>query len=580
MNLAELRARLEAIEAERRAIHEAAGSASLTDDQQTAWDGLDTEENSVREQVAAAEEVEARAARVAESRARWGSVQVSSRQDPFAALNGPATTRQQLVGAIVQANEGRDIDGDNQRHFERLLNRHSRQTGGREWALELLGRSRPEYESGFSKLMMGRAELLTPEERTAMSSGSNTNGGYLLPTHLDPTLILTNSGSSNIIRGLARVVTLTNGETTWHGVTTAGVTASWDGELAEVSDDSPTLGSVSIATNVAQAFVQGSIAAFQDIANSLTSDVMMLFADARDRLEGAAHATGLGSSNQPKGIFTACNASTGVQVTSTTGATIGEVDIHALYRAVPVRWRKNAAWLTNPLYSLAVKRLGTAWSSSYSGDLTQAVADKWLNKPVYESDDAPTTQTTTALDNEIIFGDLQSAYTIVDKPGGMSVEYVPHAVQHERQPARRPARLFRVLADGCGCGQPGRAPAAGRQDQRLAQERKPLGLAATSCPRGLPRQPGLESNQLTEVLYGLTVSMAGRPSARSSKPSCKPECLRKCAGLVAGPDYQERKDHDEDSARSACQHGRPVRGVRARAGRARGAQPGPAVRRE
>jgi hypothetical protein len=263
----------------------------------------------VREQVAAAEEVEARAARVAESRARWGSVQVSSRQDPFAALNGPATTRQQLVGAIVQANEGRDIDGDNQRHFERLLNRHSRQTGGREWALELLGRSRPEYESGFSKLMMGRAELLTPEERTAMSVGSNTNGGYLLPTHLDPTLILTNSGSSNMIRGLARVVTLTNGETTWHGVTTAGVTASWDGELAEVSDDTPTLGSVSIATNVAQAFVQGSIAAFQDI-NSLTSDVMMLFADARDRLEGAAHATGLGSSNQPKGIFTACNAST------------------------------------------------------------------------------------------------------------------------------------------------------------------------------------------------------------------------------------------------------------------------------
>jgi HK97 family phage major capsid protein len=424
MTLAELRARLEAIEAERRGIHGAAGDADLTDEQQTRWDELDTEETSVREQVTAAEEVEARSARVAESRARWGSVQVGSRQDPFAAISGPAATRQQLVSSILRANEGREIDGDNQRHFERLLNRHSAQEGGREWAQNLLGRSRPEYESGFSKLMMGRAELLTPEERAAMSVGSNTNGGYLLPTHLDPTLILTNSGSSNIIRGLAKVVTLNNGETTWHGVTTAGVTASWDGELAEVSDDSPTLGSVSIATNVAQAFVQGSIAAFQDIAN-LTSDVMMLFADARDRLEGAAHATGLGSSNQPKGIFTAANASSGVQVTSTTAATIGEVDIHALYRAVPVRWRKNGAWLTNPLYSLAVKRLGTAWSSSYSGDLTQAVADKWLNKPVYESDDAPTTQTTTALDNEIIFGDLQSAYTIVDKPGGMSVEYVP-----------------------------------------------------------------------------------------------------------------------------------------------------------
>jgi HK97 family phage major capsid protein len=169
--------------------------------------------------------------------------------------------------------------------------------------------------------------------------------------------------------------------------------------------------------------VQGSIAAFQDIAN-LTSDVMMLFADARDRLEGAAHATGSGSSNQPKGIFTAANASTGVQVTSTTGATIGEVDIHALYRAVPVRFRGRSTWVTNPLYSLAVKRLGTAVSSSFSGDLTQPVSDRWLGRPLVESDDAPTTQTTTALDNEIILGDF-SNYVVVDKPGGMSVEYIP-----------------------------------------------------------------------------------------------------------------------------------------------------------
>ena len=37
----------------------------------------------------------------------------------------------------------------------------------------------------------------------------------------------------------------------------------------------------------------------------------------------------------------------------------------------------------------------------------------------------PTTQTTTALDNEIVFGDF-SNYLIVDKPGSMSVEFVPH----------------------------------------------------------------------------------------------------------------------------------------------------------
>jgi HK97 family phage major capsid protein len=44
---------------------------------------------------------------------------------------------------------------------------------------------------------------------------------------------------------------------------------------------------------------------------------------------------------------------------------------------------------------------------------------------VVESDDAPTTQTTTALDSEVLLGDF-SQYVIVDRPGGMSVEYIPH----------------------------------------------------------------------------------------------------------------------------------------------------------
>jgi HK97 family phage major capsid protein len=149
----------------------------------------------------------------------------------------------------------------------------------------------------------------------------------------------------------------------------------------------------------------------------------MMFADARDRLEGAAHATGSGS--QPQGIFTALDANTNVEVSSATAATIALADLHGLYRSVPVRWRGRSTWLMNPLYSLAIKALGTAISASYSTDLTQSMAGSILGRPLVESDDAPTTQTTTALDNEIVFGDF-SSYVIVDKPGSMSVEFIPH----------------------------------------------------------------------------------------------------------------------------------------------------------
>lgn len=347
--------------------------------------------------------------------------------DPFEVLRsggvgmGREEIQRALVSGSIKAMESHDLDGaDNEKHFEKTIKRHASDLM---WAQNILARSRPEYESGWAKLMMGRPELLTDLERTAMSSGSNTNGGYLIPTHLDPTIILTNSGSSNVIRGISRVVTLTEG-TTWNGVTSAGVTASWDGELTEVSDDTPTFGRESVATGVAQAFVQASISSFQDISG-LESDVRMLFADARDRLEGAAHATGAGTGATPTGIVTALDASTSVEITSTTAATIGEVDIHSVYRQVPVRWRGRGTWLANPLYTLAVKRLGTAVSSSYSGDLTMPVSERWLGRPVVESDDMPTTQTTTALDNEIIFGDF-SQYLIVDKPGSMSIEFIPH----------------------------------------------------------------------------------------------------------------------------------------------------------
>ncbi|HEU4751755.1 MAG TPA: phage major capsid protein, partial [Armatimonadota bacterium] len=353
--------------------------------------------------------------------ARSTGPEVIVRRDPFAVLEDRnlhgASLRRALMDANLSAMEGRDLGGaDNERHFERILRRHADDT---RWAANLLGRSRPEYETGFAKLMTGQDHALDPEERAAMAVGTAANGGTLVPTHLDPTLIITNSGTSNVIRGVSRVVTLTTGNV-WHGATTAGVTASWDGELAEVSDDSPTVGAVSVPTYKAQSFVQASIEAFQDIAG-LTSDVLMLFADARDRLEGAAHATGTGS--QPKGVFTAVAASASLATTATTAGAIGLADVHALYRSLPVRWRRNGTWLLNPLYNLAIKALGSAVSASYTTDLTQAPSDRILNRPVVESDDAPTV-TGTAAGAEVIYGDF-SSYLIVDQPGGFSVEFVP-----------------------------------------------------------------------------------------------------------------------------------------------------------
>lgn len=427
MTIEKMLARLSDISEELRGFDPEA----LTEDQEARFDTLTGEAEELRGKVEQAEEraqkveelrsaVETGRAKIAAGEDR-GVPNVIIKKDPTDILSDRNATRTQLADAATRALEGRVGSPENMAHVREVLLRHS---GDDRWARNIIGRSTDVYERAWAKMVTGGEYSLTAEERTALSVGSNTNGGFLVPTHLDPTIILTNSGSSNVVRGLSRVVTLTEGNT-WYGVSSAGVTASFDAELTEVSDDSPTFGQVSVPVHKAQAFVQASVEALQDIGG-LASDVMMLFADAKDRVEGAAHATGTGT-NQPTGIFTALDANTNVEITSTTAATIGEVDIHSVYRQTPVRFRGNGTWLMNPLYSLAVKRLGTAVSSSYSGDLTAPVSDRILGRPQVESDDAPTTQTTTVRDNEIVFGDF-SNYVIADKPGSLSVAYIPPGV--------------------------------------------------------------------------------------------------------------------------------------------------------
>ena len=322
----------------------------------------------------------------------------------------------QLAETISRSLEERGVDPT---QADKIVKRHS---ADREWLTNIAARSTDAYTSAFGKLMTGRELFLTDEERIAINVGTNTQGGFLVPTHLDPTMILTNSGSSNAIRALARVVTLTNART-WNGVSTAGSDFSWDAELAEVSDDSPVFAQPSIPTHVAAGFVMASYQAFEDIEN-LGSEVAMVLADGRDRLEAAAHATGTGS-GQPTGIFTACDANTNVEITSTTAATIGLIDLQALRRAVPVRYRGRSSWVMNPVYADAIKALGTAVSASFSTDITEGNSGTLLGSPLIESDEAPATQTTTVRDNEIVVGDF-SQYVIVDKPGSTTLDFIPN----------------------------------------------------------------------------------------------------------------------------------------------------------
>jgi len=423
-----LRGEVEALEAERAAL-KAETESIATAAETEARSLLPAEDTRVGEILARAEQikndVDAKNARIAEleklDAARAVAPTFIRKPDPTDVVVDRAATPMQLADALTRALEPRVESPENMEHVRKLVLRHRADT---DWARGILLRSTDVYESAWAKMIMGRHFELTAEERTALSTTTSANGDYLVPTHLDPTVILSNSGTSNAVRAISRVVTLTRpGDSSWQGISSAGVTASFDGQIAEVSDDSPTFAQPSIPVWRAQAFVQASLEAAEDIPG-LATELLMMFADARDRLEGAEHCTGAGTSG-PTGIFTALDANTNVEIVSDTAAAIAKDDLNEVYAAVPVRFRRNAKWLMNPTWNLAIQDLGTAVSYKYTTDLTQAPSGAILGKQVVESDDAPATATTTVRDNRLVFGDF-SQYVIVDKPGSFSVEYIPH----------------------------------------------------------------------------------------------------------------------------------------------------------
>ena len=411
MTREEISARLEEL---RGGIQYLAAFDQLDDEQRSAWDDATVE---FEELSARAQDIEDRAA-AAERASKVPTIQVITKPKTEDVLNDRAATPSQMVDAVTRGLEDRGVEGDAVGNARMLLKRHA--SDDPMWAKGLAARSTDEYASGFSKVMTGRDAYLTAEERTAMSVVTAANGGHLVPTHLDPTLLFTNTSTSNAVRGISNVVTLTTGNV-WNGVTTAGSTFSFDGELAEVSDDTPTVGRVSIPVFKAQGFVQASLEVLQD--TNIVGDLQMIFSDGRDRLEGAAHVTGNGTS-APKGILTLCDANTNTEIATTTANTLGAVDIDALYRKPNIRHRAAGKFLIHPYFEGKIRLLASTLGSQFTVDLTQAYTSSLYGKPVVESDDMPSTALTTTGQNIAIYGDF-SQYKIVDMPGSFSLTYVP-----------------------------------------------------------------------------------------------------------------------------------------------------------
>jgi HK97 family phage major capsid protein len=268
---------------------------------------------------------------------------------------------------------------------------------------------------------VARTQLLT----------SQATAGFMLPYVLDTQIILTNSGSINPYRRIARMETTTSDA--WQGVNSAGVGVAWLAEGSQAVDSGSAVGQIQIIPQKAASWVTGSFEMMSD--TDYASQLPGMLSDAQYILEEQAFALGTGGAagpltGQPLGVLTALG--TAQKVANTNGGTAGGgafggtanavQDVYNLNSALGPRFRlsPNVSWVANVSTINKIRSIDQYGGAAFWANLGSGQPERLLDKPIFESpslNSAGTANVGTAVANGVaVFGDF-SKYIIVDRIG-------------------------------------------------------------------------------------------------------------------------------------------------------------------
>lgn len=350
--------------------------------------------------------------------------------DPFAGDLRTATRSQLRDRALkVLETEGKSLAPFQADHLDKLLRSRNDNVDGAIIARRLLTTENEHYRSAFVKGVTQDKPAFSPEEVRAIdeyraaNEGTGSAGGFGIPVLIDPTIILTSGAADAPILQISRMVTITTDA--WKGVSSSGVTWSYDAEASAVSDDTPTLAQPSIPVYAARGFIPYSIEVGQDYPG-FADEMSMLLNQGFIDLVASQTMVGSGVS-APKGIFTAmANTTTNPAhiLVKTTGA-LGAVDVRAAWAALPERFRPRATWVMSPGVEAQVRSFGNGLAlSDFTVNLLADGTSVLTGRPVVVSDYAPSYTATTGIENYAVVGDF-SNFLIVQR-AGMTVELVNH----------------------------------------------------------------------------------------------------------------------------------------------------------
>ena len=301
------------------------------------------------------------------------------------------------------------------------------QAKGKVFPGELSAEAYAQYKSGFFKVMAGvSVDGLEPDERKAMSAGSDPDGGYLLPNSTQG-MAVQRLYEQSIMRQIADVQTITTDKI--EGVIDNDeASAGWVAELGTRSDSTtPTVGRWEIQAHELYAMPKISQKLIDDAATDVESWLAAKVADKFGRVEGTAFWQGTGV-GQPRGLASYTTAATADSSRSwgqfehvVSGANGGfhtdQFDpLHTLMGAMKDHFLPNAQFVMRRAVRTAARKLKESTTNRYLWEPGMQVGapERLMGYPVRVDEYMPTL-TTGSL--SLAFGDFRQAYTIVDRMG-------------------------------------------------------------------------------------------------------------------------------------------------------------------
>lgn len=249
--------------------------------------------------------------------------------------------------------------------------------------------------------------------KAAMSEGSGSAGGYLVPPEYHRELVTALADQSLLRKAGARVIRVSTNQVyvPQLGFGSAASIVSESGAYAEVE---PTVAQKAVTLYKLGRLAKASEELVADAMVDIWRDVLLPdFTQAFAAAENSYFTAGTGS-GQPEGFLT--GGTQGVVTASSTEFTVDEVV--ALYHSLPYLYRENAVWMMHDTTAMLLRQMKDSQGRSlWQPSLSERYPDTLLGRPVITNNWMPTVGAGAKV---IAFGDFR--YYWIFETGDMTVQ--------------------------------------------------------------------------------------------------------------------------------------------------------------